>query len=172
MGRKVLVLNQDFSALSLCSVSKAFLLVYLNKAELVDQVEHANLRTVTTTYPMPSIIRLFNYVNIPYRGSVMLSRHNVFKRDNYTCQYCGSTEVNSLTIDHVLPRSRQGRSSWDNLVTACRMCNSRKGDLTPQEAGMPLRQQPFKPSFVMFLRDFSGRVDESWMVYLGQRWRN
>lgn len=169
MGRKVLVLNQDYSALSICSVPKAFLLVYMDKAELVWEAKDAVLRTVSRAYPMPSIIRLNQYVSIPYRGSVMLSRQNVFKRDHYACQYCGSDK--DLTIDHVVPRSRQGKSSWDNLVTACKQCNARKGDSTPEEAAMPLTQTPFKPSFVMFLRDFSGRVDESWLVYLGQRQR-
>jgi 5-methylcytosine-specific restriction endonuclease McrA len=166
MSRRVLVLNQDFTAISICSVTKAFLLVYLEKAELISEARDLMLRTVTCSYPMPSIIRLNNYVNVPYRGSVMLSRQNIFKRDGYLCQYCGADR--DLTMDHVHPRSRQGKSSWDNLVTACRNCNSRKGDLTPEEANMPLMQKPFKPSFVMFLRDFSGRVDDNWLIYLGK----
>ena len=167
MGKKVLVLNQDFSAITVCSVPKAFLLVYLNKAEMVTESQAARLRTVSHSYPLPSIIRLHHYVHIPYRNGVVLNRQNIFKRDSNHCQYCGSGR--DLTLDHVHPRSRGGKSSWDNLVTACKSCNSRKGDATPEEAAMPLRQRPFKPSFVMFLRDFTEKVSEDWTRYLGKR---
>jgi 5-methylcytosine-specific restriction endonuclease McrA len=166
MANKVLILNQDYSALTICSVQKAFILVYLNKAELVIEANDRLLRTVSTTYPMPSIIRLFKYVNLPYKG-VMLSRQNILKRDGYRCQYCLHTE--DLTLDHVIPKSRGGRSSWDNLVTACKRCNSKKGDFTPAEAGMPLQQSPYKPSFIVFLRDFSGPIQEDWKPYLSKK---
>ncbi len=167
-GRKVLILNQDYTALTICTVQKAFILVYLKKAEMISENKNQPLRTVSSTYPMPSIIRLFRYVNLPYRG-VMLSRQNIFKRDGNACQYCGS--VHDLTLDHVLPKSRSGRSTWDNLVTACKSCNSKKGDRTPEEAEMPLKRPPFKPSFIMFLRDFSGAIDEEWKQYLGKRYK-
>ncbi|WP_026999092.1 HNH endonuclease [Eisenibacter elegans] len=165
-SRKVLILNQDYSALTVCSVQKAFILVYLDKAELVSAADDYELHTISVAYPLPSIIRLMKYVHLPYRG-VMLNRHNIFRRDHHQCQYCGA--VKDLTLDHVLPRSRGGRSSWENLVTACKRCNSRKGDLTPEEANMPLRKKPFKPSFVMFLRDFSGQISEDWKPYLGKK---
>lgn len=164
--RKVLILNQDYRALTVCSVQKAFILVYLNKAELVEENKGNQLHSISSTFPSPSIIRLFRYINIPYKG-VMLSRQNIFKRDGGRCQYCGVSS--DLTLDHVIPKSKGGRSTWDNLVTACRRCNSKKGDLTPEEAKMPIKQKPFKPSFVMFLRDFSGQVDESWRPYLGKK---
>lgn len=167
MGRKVLVLNQDFSAISVCTVPKAFLLVYLNKAEMVAALENQTLRSVSREFPLPSIIRLHNYVNIPYRNGIVLNRQNIFKRDSNQCQYCGSGK--DLTLDHVMPRSRGGKSSWDNLITACKSCNGKKGDFTPEEANMDLRQKPFKPNFVMFLRDFSDKVHEEWLLYLGQR---
>ncbi|MCS6822498.1 MAG: HNH endonuclease [Microscillaceae bacterium] len=168
-GRKVLILNQDYSALTICTVQKAFILVYLNKAEVVAQAEDKVIRTITSTFPLPSIIRLVKYVHIPYKG-VMLSRQNIFKRDGYKCQYCGSTK--DLTLDHVLPRSRGGKSSWDNLVTACKPCNSKKGDFTPEEAKMKLQRSPYKPSFIMFIRDFSGYIDKSWEIYLGKKSKN
>ena len=168
MARKVLVLNQDYSAFSVCSVPKAFLLVFMNKAEMVSQDARAQLRTVTSAFPLPTIIRLNRYVNRPFRGSgVVLNRQNVFRRDNNRCQYCHSSR--DLTLDHVRPRSRGGNTSWDNLVTACKKCNSKKGDFTPEEAGMELLQQPFKPSFVMFIRDFTERVSEDWLYYLGKK---
>lgn len=167
MGKKVLVLNADFSAITVCSVPKAFLLVYLNKAELVTESGSARLRTVRGSYPLPTVIRLHHYVHIPYRNGVVLNRQNIFKRDGGQCVYCSSGR--DLTLDHVHPRSRGGKTSWDNLATACRPCNSRKGDLTPEEAEMPLRLRPYKPSFVMFLRDFADKVSEDWSYYLGQR---
>lgn len=167
MGQKVLILNQDFSAFSVCSVQKAFLLVYLEKAELISENQHYSLRTINQAFAMPSVIRLHKYVSLPYRSGVVLSRQNIFKRDGHTCQYCGSTK--DLTLDHVMPRSRGGKSTWDNLITACKTCNNRKGDNTPDEVQMRLRQKPFKPSFLMFLRDFNGKISEDWKLYLGKR---
>jgi 5-methylcytosine-specific restriction endonuclease McrA len=137
----------------------------MEKAELVSNAKNSYLRTVSASFPVPSIIRLQDYVNIPYKG-VVLSRQNIFKRDGHICQYCGSRS--DLTLDHVMPRSRGGQSSWDNLLTACKSCNSKKGDCTPEEANMTMKRKPFKPSFFMFLRDFSGMVDDDWLVYLGK----
>ena len=166
MGRKVLVLNQDYTALTVCNAEKAFILVYLRKAEMVSQARNSAFRTISATFAMPSIIRLHRYISLPYKG-VMLTRQNVFKRDGQRCQYCGTHE--DLTLDHVLPKSRGGKTSWDNLVAACRRCNAKKGDYTPEEAGLRLPQKPYKPSFIMFLRDFSGNVDEDWHPYLSKK---
>jgi 5-methylcytosine-specific restriction endonuclease McrA len=168
MSRKVLVLNADYSALSICTVPKAFLLVYLDKAELVVDSPKGMLRTVDKTYPLPSVIRLNHYVSLPFKG-VMLSRQNVFRRDGNKCIYCGSQD--DLTLDHVLPKSRGGKTNWDNLVTACRRCNSRKGDQTPEEMGFSLPKKPYKPSFIMFLRDFAGSIEENWLPFLGTKER-
>jgi HNH endonuclease len=165
MGRKVLVLNQDYSALTVCAVPKAFLLVYLKKADLIAEAPLVKLHSITEIFPLPSVIRLHRYVYLPYKG-VMLNRQNIFRRDSGRCQYCGSTE--NLTLDHVIPKSRGGRTSWDNLTTACRKCNALKGDLTPDQAQMPLMSKPFKPSFVMFLRDFS-TIQEEWRPFLGMK---
>jgi len=166
MGRKVLILNQDYSALTVCTVPKAFILVYLKKAELVSEASDLQLRSVSHTYPMPTVIRLFKYVHLPYKG-VILNRQNIFKRDGHRCQYCGTAE--ELTLDHVVPKSRGGQSKWDNLTTACKRCNSRKGDYTPEEASMILKQKPYKPSFIVFLRDFSGHIEEDWRPYLSKK---
>jgi 5-methylcytosine-specific restriction endonuclease McrA len=166
MSNKVLILNQDFSALGICSVSKAFLLVYLNKAELVAESSSHFLRTVSMSFPMPTVIRLNRYIHLPYKG-VMMTRQNIFKRDGHSCVYCGRHE--ELTLDHVMPKSRRGRTSWDNLVTACKRCNAKKGDFTPEEAQMAMRHKPFKPTFLMFLRDYSGATEESWMPFLTRK---
>jgi len=166
MGRKVLILNQDYSALTVCTVPKAFILVYLKKAELVSEAADLQLRSVSHTFPMPTVIRLFKYVHLPYKG-VILNRQNIFKRDGHRCQYCGTHE--DLTLDHVVPKSRGGLTKWDNLTTACKRCNSRKGDFLPEEAKMILTQKPYKPSFVVFLRDFSGHIEEDWRPYLSKK---
>lgn len=121
------------------------------------------MRTVSAQYPMPSVIRLQKYIYSPFK-SVVLSRQNIFKIDGQECQYCGSTK--SLTLDHVLPKSRGGKSSWQNLVAACHKCNSMKGDKTPEEAGMLLKNRSFKPSYIMFVRNFSGLTSEQWLKYL------
>ena len=166
MGRKVLVLNADYSALSICSVPKAFLLVFAKKAELVSKHEKLQLRTVSTNYPLPSVIKLNRYINIPFR-SVVMSRQNIFKRDGNACVYCNSSK--DLTLDHVIPKSRGGKTNWTNLVAACKRCNAQKGDDTPEEAQMTMRHKPFKPTFITFLRDFSGSDEAQWAPFLGKR---
>ena len=164
MNQRVLVLNQDYSPLTVCSVQRAFLLIYLQKAELISDFDGQFLRTVTASYPKPAVVRINNYISIPYKD-VELSRQNVFKRDSYSCQYCGTNK--DLTLDHVLPRSRKGRSSWTNLVTACKSCNARKGNALPEEIGFILKSKPYKPSFILFLRDFSGYIQDEWRPFLG-----
>lgn len=161
--RRVLVLNQDYSPISVCSAERAFLLIYLDKAELIHQAEDVKMRSVNVSYPMPSVIRLQRYIVVPFKR-VMLTRQNVFKRDGNQCLYCGSQK--DLTLDHVLPKSRGGLSTWVNLATACQKCNSIKGSKTPEEAQMPLEKIPFKPSYIMFVRNFSGFTSKEWLKYL------
>ncbi len=163
LNRKVLILNADYRALSVCNVYKAFILVYLDKAVVVDRAKDHKIRTVTASYEIPTIIKLHSYVSVPYKG-VMLSRQNIFKRDNHRCVYCGNHQ--NLTLDHVLPRSRGGNTSWTNLVTACKFCNAKKGDNLPEEAGMNLPYKPYKPSFVLFMKDSTHGYEESWKPFL------
>ena len=158
------MLNQDFSPLMVCSVERAFILVYLNKSEMVRSANGHKIHSITRSFPMPSVIRLNRYVNAPYKG-VNLTRQNIFKRDNFECQYCGTKR--ELTLDHVIPSSRGGPHSWLNLVTACKRCNARKGDFTPDEADMTIRSRPFKPSYTLFRRDISGMKQEEWDEFLG-----
>jgi 5-methylcytosine-specific restriction endonuclease McrA len=164
MSSRVLVLNQDNSPLMVCSVERAFILVFLNKSEMVRSANGHRLRSVTQSFPMPSVIRLNRYVNAPYKG-VNLTRQNIFKRDGFECQYCGTRR--ELTIDHVVPRAKGGRDSWVNLVTACKRCNAKKGDFTPDEAGMLLRKKPFKPSYAIFLKDHMNGQAGEWDSFLG-----
>ena len=166
MNSRVLVLNQDFSPLMVCSVQRAFILVYLNKSEMVRPANGYKLHSVTHSYAMPSVIRLNRYVQAPYKG-VTLTRQNIFKRDNFECQYCGTKK--ELTLDHVIPGSRGGAHSWLNLVSACKKCNAKKGDYTPEEAGMPLRKKPYKPSYAIFLKDYANGSVGEWDEFLNSQ---
>jgi len=159
----VLVLNQDYRALSVCSVERAVVLLLLRKAELVHAAPGRNIRSARNAHPWPSIVRLKVYAHVPFK-KIMLTRRNVLRRDLNRCQYCGSAD--KLTLDHVLPRSRGGRDTWENLVTACMSCNNRKGNRTPEEAGMVLGRPPFRPSHVMFIRNIIGTLDDTWKPYL------
>ena len=159
----MLVLNQDFSALTVCSVQRAFVLIHLDKADLVESLPQVALRTPRRHFAWPSIVRLRSYVRVPFRR-IMLSRKNVLRRDGFRCQYCNKRE--RLTVDHVVPRSRGGKDQWTNLVAACIRCNNKKGNRTPEEARMRLRRKPFRPSHVTFIRDYVGQVEDSWKPYL------
>lgn len=160
---QVLVLNQDYQAFQVCGVRAAFVLVLLEKAELVAHHPRRRLHSASNSFPLPVVIRLRHYVQLPYRR-VPLTRQNVYRRDGYRCVYCGSPK--HLTLDHLLPRARGGPNSWKNLVTACQPCNSTKGDRTPEEAGLTLRQRPFQPGFFMFLQRYNGDLQEAWRPYL------
>ena len=162
----VLVLNQDYSPLTVCSVQRAFMLVFLNKADLITEIKDKQLRSISKSFPFPSVIKIRQYINIPYKGVVM-SRHNIFKRDGGKCQYCGTNK--DLTLDHVIPRSKGGKSTWTNLVTACKNCNSKKSDFTLEKVGMTLSKAPVKPSYLTFLRMNTGVYREDWAPFLNPK---
>lgn len=138
----VLVLNQNYEPLNVARVRRAVVLVMCGKAEMLENGTGV-IRTANNEIPQPSVIRLVYLIKRP-RQQKKLSRREVFHRDKYTCQYCGMETVD-LTLDHVLPRHRGGRHIWDNVVSACSRCNSRKAGYTPQEAGMRLIREPFAP---------------------------
>ena len=164
LSDKVLVLNQNYEPLGVCNVRKAVILLWLGKAEMVQARTTTALRTVSSVYPYPSIVRLFSYVRLPFR-KVELTRKNIIRRDNNQCAYCHTTKP-PLTIDHVTPKSRGGADTWENLVTACVRCNNKKGNRTPDEAGMVMSRKPFRPNHVTFLRKFAGRIEQEWEQYL------
>ena len=166
MVSNVLVLNQDFTPLSICSSERAFLLVFLDKAELIHAYEDEPIRSISKSYARPSIIKINRYISVPYKG-VTLTRQNVFKRDGFKCQYCGTPK--NLTLDHIVPKSKGGRTSWKNVTTACSSCNSRKGDLSLEKSGMKLIQEPYKPSPFFYLADRKGRLREEWKSYFGKK---
>ncbi len=163
MEKRVLVLNLDHYPVAVVSVQKAMVLLLMEKAQLLSSYELLEIRTVSCSYPYPSVIRLAHYKHIPYKG-VLLNRANLFRRDRGQCQYCGSVKM--LTIDHVIPKSKGGKTSWTNLVTACNRCNVLKGDKTLEQVGMQLRMEPFVPSLSYFLAAFAERQAIEWLPYL------
>ncbi len=166
LNAKVLLLNQSYEPLSLCNVKKAVILMYLGKAEVVAEKKGKFIRSVSLNLRWPTVIRLNSYVKVPFQR-VMLNRKNILKRDGYKCAYCGRSDL-PLTIDHVIPRSKGGKETWENLVTACYRCNNKKGDRTPNEAGMPLLIKPYRPSHIMFIKNSVNRIDEAWKPFLFQ----
>lgn len=142
MNEPVLVLNANYEPLHICTTKRAVGLMMTGKAELLLDGRGA-IRTASSSYPRPAIVRLSYMVHRPY-PRVKLSKREIFRRDRFICQYCGEHSA-TLTIDHVIPRHRGGRHTWENLVTACPTCNRRKGGHTPQEAGMHLRTKPDEP---------------------------
>src|SRR5437764_7556109 len=133
---RVLVLNATYEPINVCTVKRAVVLLLKDKAEVIEHSAWA-LRSATTSIQRPTVIRLVTYVRIPrdtHRRKI--TRRAVFARDEWTCQYCGSQA--NLTVDHVIPRSKGGGSSWDNIVASCAPCNRRKGDALPRQVGMRL----------------------------------
>ena len=140
----VLVLNFDYTPLNVTSIRRGFVLVDKGKAEIVKSDENP-ITSGYNTYVRPLIIRLLKYIKHHVR-TLRASRPRIYKRDNYECVYCGSKK--DLTLDHVLPKSRGGGNDWTNLVTSCFKCNLKKGNKTPDEARMFMRQKPFVPTLV------------------------
>ena len=138
-NNKVLVLNASYEPLNVCNWKRAVILLFKGKAE---QVEH-NGKVIYASFHIPAVIRLRQYIKIPYK-EIPLTRKNLMYRDHYTCQYC-EIKSHSLTIDHVVPRSKGGTDAWDNVVACCQKCNVKKGNRTPKEAGIDLVKHPRAP---------------------------
>ena len=144
MTRKILLLNASYEPLGIIGVARAVRLVWKGAAEVVELDGTRVLRSPSFTFPAPSVIRLIAYIDVRGRqGRAMSKRTSILARDRFRCQYCGvKGNQFELTLDHILPRSRGGRTEADNLCAACKSCNQRKGDRTPDEARMPLLANP------------------------------
>jgi len=185
LNSKVLVLNRSYLPVHVTSVKRAFALLYQGVAKAVDEqyrtfdfeswrdlsieVQHERLGIVNGFIRVPRVLLLTAYERVPKRH-VRFSRFNIFARDGNTCQYCHKklprTELN---LDHVIPRSRGGMSTWENIVCSCHHCNRRKGGRTPDEAGMHLFRRPRRPEWTPFSSEmFSLRRYREWMPYLSQ----
>ncbi len=164
MEKPVLVLNANYEPINVCGFQRAIGLMLTEKATLILNGRGV-IKTARADYPIPSVIRLQRMVQRP-RPKVSLSRREVFRRDQYTCQYCGKNTI-FLTVDHVLPKHLGGKHAWTNLVAACPSCNHRKGGRTLSESGMDLLHLPKEPPqaatyvFAKFLNE-----NEEWKNFL------
>lgn len=166
MNGAVLVLNQNYEPLNICNLRRAILLVFDGKAEVLE-ANGKVVHSATRAFPAPSVIRMVYMIQRP-RPRVKLSRKEVFIRDGYTCQYCGK-QSNDLTIDHVVPRSRGGAHTWDNLVSACKPCNHRKGGKLLGDSRMKLRSEPREPRagrYYTIERRIEGTLIQEWSKFL------
>jgi 5-methylcytosine-specific restriction endonuclease McrA len=183
LNSRVLVLNRSYLPVHVTSVKRAFALLYQGVARVVDEqyrtfdfeswrhlsieLHHERIGIVDGFIRVPRVLLLSAYERVP-RRHVRFSRFNIFARDSNTCQYCGQrlprTELN---LDHVIPRSRGGLSTWENIVCSCHVCNRRKGGRTPEEARMILIRRPRRPEWTPFSADmFSLRRYQEWMPFL------
>ncbi|GIW45811.1 MAG: restriction endonuclease [Candidatus Binatia bacterium] len=183
LNSKVLVLNRSFLPVHITSVRRAFCLLYQGLAHAVDQeyrtfdfeswaqlsasVHDERIGLVDRVIRVPRVILLVAFDRVPKRR-VRFSRFNIYSRDRNTCQYCGKVFPRSeLNLDHVVPRSRGGKSTWENVVCSCHECNRRKGGRTPEEAGMKLLRPPRRPEWTPFmLETFNPRRYREWIPFL------
>jgi 5-methylcytosine-specific restriction endonuclease McrA len=164
MQAPVLVLNANFEPINVCDLRRAVGLILADKALLVVN-GRGDIKTVNASFPRPSVIRLQKMVSRP-RPRLKMTRREIFRRDNYTCQYCGK-KTTDLTIDHVIPRSLGGLHTWDNVVAACPVCNHRKGGRLLDEVNMHLLRKPVEPptsAQYIFGRHLADNME--WEVFL------
>src|SRR6202021_1588263 len=163
----VLGLNATYEPINVTAVRRAMVLLLKGVAQ-AEEMHSAEVHSAAHAHKVPSVIRLLAYRHIPQQSRA-LSRKNILLGDRNTCQFCGRIFPSSeLTLDHVVPRSRGGRSSWENLVACCYQCNNSKGDRTPEEAGIALtrRPRPFTLHTSRQLMRLIGNKDEKWRKYL------
>ena len=164
---QTLLLNQGFEPIKVISWQRAVTLMWLGKVEVVRTYEK-DVRAVTFKVRMPAVVRLLRFVRRK-QPQVSFSRRNLFARDENKCQYCRKLfEMNELTYDHVVPRSKGGRTTWENIVSACYLCNRRKANRTPVEAGMKLLTEPARPTWMpsVQIRVSARSVPDAWRDYV------
>lgn len=162
----VLVLNNNYQPLNVTNARRALGMLCLGKAHAVE-TDSKVFRSERLAVHMPTVVRLTHHVRRPM-PVLRVSRKSVFARDNYTCQYCGRRN-GPLTIDHVIPRERGGGEDWNNLVCCCTKCNNKKGNRTPEEAGMSLLSKPFRPKYIPYIsytKFLAAVSNPAWRPYL------
>jgi 5-methylcytosine-specific restriction endonuclease McrA len=167
MHQPVLVLNASYEPINVCAARRALVLVLKGVAS-TEEHSASHIHTARQAIGLPSVIRLLEYRRIPHQPR-SLSRKNILMRDRYTCQYCHrAVPASELTLDHVVPRSRGGDSSWENLVACCYTCNNKKGSRTPEEAGLKLLRapRPFSLHTNRHLMRMLAKSDNLWKKYL------
>ena len=164
MADTVLVLNANFEPINICGLRRALGLILTDKAIMI-QNGRGEIHSANSSFPIPSVIRLQRMIHRP-RPQVRLTRREVFRRDNYTCQYCGK-HTSDLTIDHVYPRHLGGELKWTNLVAACSACNHRKGGRTLKDVNMSLLRRPkAPPSSASYIFGYHLNTNQEWEPFL------
>lgn len=161
---EVLVLNFTYEALNITSFQRAVKLLFAGKAELL----HGQDRKICSTsfeMRMPSVIRMLYYIRRPMQR-VALTKKNILIRDDHMCQYCGTHGDRLMTVDHVVPRSKGGPSTWENLVCACMRCNNRKNNRTPEDANMHMRRKPRQPKYIPWIQIKRNTLPDEWCKFL------
>ena len=164
---QVLLLNITYEPLKVINWKKAVTMLFLGKVEVIEEYGR-EIHSVSFQIKLPSVVRLLKYVKRP-KNPIKFSRQNIYARDRYACQYCGRKfPSEEFTYDHIIPKSRGGKTEWENIVTCCVGCNRKKGGRTPKEASMRLIRKPSRPTWVPALRITIGyrNVPESWRDYL------
>ena len=164
----VLLLNASYEPLKVITWQRAVTMFFLGKVEVVEEYDH-QIHSVSLVIKAPAVVRLLQFVNSG-RRTPPLSRANILARDNFQCQYCTrELAVKEATLDHVVPRSQGGKTSWENIVCACGACNRRKGGRTPKEARMKLLKTPVRPDWLPVLTiRLNGKIPLSWKLFLSQ----
>ncbi len=163
LNKAVLVLNTNYAPLTVTSAKRAICLHVMDKIDIIDFYLD-EVHSPSITFSLPSVIKLKTFVR--YNSmDVILTRRNLLQRDNHTCQYCGKGS-GKLTIDHIIPKERNGEDKWENLVTACSPCNLTKGNRTPDEAGMKLLKIPHRPNRINYFQKFVRQEQSGWRPYL------
>jgi 5-methylcytosine-specific restriction endonuclease McrA len=163
VNSRVLILNQNYEPLTITSAKRAIVLMFQGKAEMIATSDGLRIHTVRASFALPSVVRLWQYRKVPHKR-IMLTRKNILTRDGHRCQYCGSSR-GSMTVDHVIPKRLGGKDSWENLVCACPKCNNRKGDSTPEAAGMKILRRPSRPTYITFIQR-TYTIADQWRPYL------
>jgi 5-methylcytosine-specific restriction endonuclease McrA len=188
LERPTLVLNRHWQPVNVATVARSLVMLWNESARVIDPDDfrlyswsdwaalrpkegEPYIRCVHFHMRVPEVITLTHYDRFR-ESTVTFSRRNIFKRDHSTCQYCGKRPGTSeLTIDHVLPRSRGGTSTWENCVLACTECNARKANRTPEQAGMKMRQKPVRPAWKPMYAAHTMRI-ESWSKFVSAAYWN
>jgi 5-methylcytosine-specific restriction endonuclease McrA len=168
---ETLLLNASYEPMRRISIKRAVKLLLKGVVEVVEEYETGSFVSLKLTFKLPSVVRLISYVSWRSKG-VRFNRSNVYQRDNGTCQYCGKkVTTREFTYEHVIPRSKGGASTWENIVVACVPCNQKKGGRTPQEAGMKLLSQPRRPTKafqnIIVGLTYDKSMPISWRKFLG-----
>jgi 5-methylcytosine-specific restriction endonuclease McrA len=168
MNASVLVLNATYEPINICVAQRAIVLILKGLATSEEETPHY-FHSPSFKIRIPSVIRLLHYIKIPRMRDKPPTKKNILIRDKYTCQYCGKKyKAMELTLDHVIPKSRGGHTRWENLVTCCKTCNTRKGDLSLSRAGMTLLKSPREPRYHFQIHFFQsiGTSRTGWRKYL------